>query len=58
MVLWEPGETLICAICERERGGDDPPGPWFRHRPSHRRRIVIFHRNPLLPMGHLEYIWP
>lgn len=61
LVLWEPGETLICAICGIERGGADPPGPWFRHRPSHRRRIPIYKADGWatgVPMGYLEYIWP
>jgi hypothetical protein len=54
---WEPGYSVICVLCNRERGGGDPPGPWMRHRPSQRRRIPIFDacdgRNP---MGYLEYI--
>lgn len=54
-VVWEPGETVICILCGGERGGDDPPGNWIRHRPSHRRRIPIFgpHGSTL---GHMEYI--
>jgi hypothetical protein len=55
MVMWEPGETLICAICQGERGGADPPGPWFRRRPGDVRRIPIFQRTPLLPLGYMEY---
>jgi hypothetical protein len=56
-VIWEPGETVTCVLCERERGGDDPPGNWFRHRPSHRRRVPIF--GPFgSVLGHLEYVDP
>jgi hypothetical protein len=59
-MVWEPGQTLICALCEGERGGDDPPGPWFRHQPSARRRIPIFHQGEWsMPiMGYLEYVYP
>jgi hypothetical protein len=57
MVLWEPGLSLICAICGHERGGADPPGPWFRHSPSNRRRIPIFHADSPGTLGYLEYIW-
>ena len=59
-VVWEPGETLTCIICKRERGGADPPGPWFRHQPSNRRRIPIFHvRNRwVAAVGYLEYVNP
>jgi len=56
-VIWEPGETVICMICDGERGGGDPPGNWFRHRPSHRRRIPIFGPGRSI-LGHLEYIRP
>ena len=55
-VVWEPGETLTCVLCGRERGGTDPPGPWFRHQPSHRRRIPIF-QGPAT-VGYLEYVYP
>lgn len=55
LVIWEPGETVICVLCERERGGDDPPGPWFRHSPSQRRRIPIFSKYNTV-LGYLEYI--
>jgi hypothetical protein len=56
LITWEPGETLVCVLCERERGGADPPGSWFRHRPSRRRRIPIF--GPELEvLGHLEYVY-
>jgi hypothetical protein len=41
-VMWEPGDYVTCALCDFERGGDDPPGPWIRHLPSNRRRIRIF----------------
>lgn len=55
---WEPGRTVECILCECKRGGDDPPGPWFRHRPSHRRRIPIFDSlKPHRPLGYLEYIY-
>ena len=56
-VIWEPGETMTCVLCGRERGGSDPPGYWMRHRPSNRRRIPIFGmRGWLVPMGYLEYV--
>ena len=56
LVLWEPGETVICVLCNHERGGDDPPGLWFRHRPSDRRRIPIFDAEPFWrPLGYLVY---
>lgn len=61
MVLWEPGQTLFCVLCQHERGGADPPGPWFRHRPSHRRRIPIYKADGwavTVPMGYLEYVRP
>ena len=54
-VLWEPGETVICVLCGRERGGEDPPGNWMRHRPGRRRRIPIFGPNRSI-LGHLEYV--
>jgi hypothetical protein len=54
-VLWEPGLSLICVLCEHERGGADPPGPWFRHNSL--RRIPIFHADLPGPLGYLEYIW-
>lgn len=64
-VIWEPGETVICVLCNRERGGDDPPGNWFRHQPSARRRIPIFHAEQMpwgrladRCLGYLEYIHP
>jgi hypothetical protein len=57
-VVWEPGETLTCALCTRERGGADPPGPWQRHYNSARRRIPIFHYSPMSPVGYLEYFHP
>jgi hypothetical protein len=59
-VVWEPGETLVCALCGRERGGSDPPGPWFRHQPSARRRIPIFHVSAhgyVATVGYLEYVY-
>lgn len=56
LLNWEPGGTLICVLCERERGGADPPGPWFRHRPSRRRREPIFGEN-LEVLGYLEYVY-
>lgn len=59
MVLWEPGQVLICAICGIERGGDDPPGPWTRHYPSQRRRIAIYKADGWateVPLGYLEYV--
>jgi hypothetical protein len=55
-VTWEPGETVICVLCGRERGGGDPPGRWMRHRPSQRRRIPIFGEVPGRALGYLEYI--
>jgi hypothetical protein len=58
MVIWEPGETLWCAICQCERGGADPPGPWFRHSPSHRRRVPIYQGRSRLPVGYLVLIRP
>jgi hypothetical protein len=54
-VIWEPGETVICVLCNRERGGDDPPGNWMRHRPSQRRRIPIFGER-WGTLGYMEYI--
>jgi hypothetical protein len=62
-VDWEPGSTVICVLCKAERGGVDPPGPWFRHRPSHRRRIPIFDGRfdriiPHRALGYLEYVSP
>jgi len=57
-VDWEPGQTTICVLCNGERGGDDPPGPWFRHRPSQRRRIAIYEESDARrPMGYLEYVY-
>lgn len=62
LVMWEPGFVLCCALCGHERGGDDPPGPWFRHRPSHRRRIPIYKAKGwpglAVPLGYLEYVRP
>lgn len=60
LVKWEPGETIICVLCDREHGGDDPPGPWFRHRPTHRRRIPIFDTQHgwRTPLGYLVYVMP
>lgn len=52
--VWEPGETVLCVLCNCERGGDDPPGPWFRHQPSQRRRIAIF-GDRMRPLGYLVY---
>jgi hypothetical protein len=46
-------------LCDGERGGDDPPGPWIRHRPSARRRIPIFgeRRHPLgRALGYFVYV--
>lgn len=59
-VLWEPGETVTCVLCGKERGGDDPPGPWHRHQPSARRRIPIFHAQGrwIARVGYMEYIYP
>jgi hypothetical protein len=56
LLIWEPGETLICVLCERERGGADPPGPWFRHWPSRRQRVPIFGAG-LEVLGYLEYLY-
>lgn len=56
-VLWEPGETLTCVLCGRVRGGDDPPGPWFRHQPSARRRMPIYGPHGSV-LGYMEYIYP
>ena len=53
-VVWEPGESLICVLCQRKRGGADPPGNWFRHSPSQRRRIPII--GPAGALGYLEYV--
>lgn len=56
-VEWEPGMTIICALCEHERGGDDPPRPWQRNYKTHRRRIGIYDAGDARwPMGYLEYI--
>jgi hypothetical protein len=58
-VIWEPGETVMCVLCGRERGGDDPPGNWMRHRPSQRRRVPIFGVGAfdrLVVLGHMEYV--
>lgn len=57
LVEWEPGRTTACVLCESERGGDDPPGPWICHRPSHRRRIPIYDaRDRRRPLGYLRYV--
>ena len=56
-VLWGPGESLICVLCNRERGSADPPGRWFRHSPSQRRRVPIFGDYGSV-LGYLEYIRP
>lgn len=55
-VVWEPGLTVVCVLCNGERGGDDPPGPWFRHRPSQRRRVPIFDAAGPGIMGYLCYV--
>jgi hypothetical protein len=55
LIVWEPGQTLFCVLCERERGGADPPGNWTRHRPSQRRRMPIWGPGDAV-LGHLEYI--
>jgi hypothetical protein len=47
-----------CALCECAQGGDDPPGNWFRHRPSHRRRIPILGPVAGRALGYLVYIHP
>ena len=61
MILWTPGEAFVCRVCGHS-SGDDPPGPWFRHRPSHRRRIPIFQGGEafmwLATPGYLEYVHP
>jgi hypothetical protein len=41
MIVWEPVQTTICVIYKKKRGGDDPPGPWFRHRPWARRAQAL-----------------
>jgi hypothetical protein len=55
LIVWEPGQTLICVLCGRERGGDDPPRNWIRHRPSHRRRIPIWGPGDAV-LGHFEFV--
>jgi hypothetical protein len=55
-IMWEPGMVTICAACMVERGGDDPPGPWIRQRPSNRRRMPIFGQHPPLVAGWFEYV--
>ncbi len=55
-VVWEPGETLFCVLCNGERGGSDPPGRWFRHHPSQRRRVPIFGPFPGSVVGYMEYV--
>lgn len=60
LVEWEPGQTVICMLCEGERGGDDPPGPWIRHRstslPAFVRRMPIFDaQRPWKPLGYFVY---
>ena len=59
-VVWEPGQVLICALCNRERGGDDPPGNWQRHYGSARRRVPIFGGSEIgMPdqiLGYLVYV--
>jgi hypothetical protein len=62
-MIWEPGEKLYCVLCDKESGGADPPGNWFRHRPSHRRRIPILGPGDLFGpgdavLGYLEYVDP
>jgi hypothetical protein len=57
--VWEPGLPVECVLCGQVRGGADPPGPWFRHRPSHRRRIPIYDGRFVVPgraLGYLEYV--
>jgi len=58
-VGWEPGYTIICVLCNGERGGEDPPGPWQRHYGSNRRRIPIYgppHSEGDSILGYMEYI--
>lgn len=57
--IWGPGDSLICVLCECERGVSDPPGPWVRHQPSHRRRYHVLAPGAILgTLGFLEYVRP
>lgn len=56
-VVWEPGLTTICMLCNGERGGDDPPGRWQRHVPTQRRRIPIWGPHGSV-LGYLEFVHP
>jgi hypothetical protein len=53
--FWEPGTVRVCAVCQREYEDVDPPGPWFRHKPSHRRRIPIYGAVAGLPVGYFVF---
>ena len=54
-IVWEPGETVICVLCGKERGGADPPGPWTRHYNAGRRRVPIYGAEGRFVLGYMEY---
>lgn len=57
-IVWEPGETVICVLCGKERGGADPPGPWTRNYSTGRRRVPILRFQIGMPpatVGYMEY---
>ena len=55
-VTWEPGLVVTCALCGKERGGADPPGPWTRRYRDGRRRIPIVSYAPNCALGYMEYV--
>ena len=57
-VVWEPGETVVCILCNRQRGGDNPPGNWQREYDTNRRRVPIYGERIFPwspPLGFMEW---
>lgn len=54
LILWEPGETLVCVLCGGERGGQNPPGEWQRAYSTSQRRVPIYGPGNTI-VGHMEY---
>jgi hypothetical protein len=56
-MVWEPGQVTICALCQCERGGMNPPGRWISHQNGSRsiRRKPIYGGESRAVLGWLVY---